>query len=808
MAGPTQQSVDALVIPPGESLRQYSPNSLAQKVQNLHKSTEDTLKSVIGPCQYIPWPMNDANKSPFDVTVTIDPDPLVEATVNTSMPFEVSTPYSICQASLLNGSANVLYMKAGSVIYRYEGWNSISESYPDATKLLAQEVTGLSDSVNQRFPDQWVVFNDQIIWCNGIDRPRVFSYDGMVTPLGFDQAPGAPLALGPQSADYEDKGDQYPNSLGYSWEGDIGTAGDSLDGEGGAILSGLWYYYAQYEDIHGNRSAFSLPSNAVRTSAQNTDPYVPSKSSYQTGIEFDNLSRQFFVRVPGEGPEHSVAMLLYRTPDTKNVGTEPQLLQRFPGSRHSSYADNIPDSGLGSIWEETVTVPLFKLMCTHQGRLVVANTLGDPGVVRRSQAGFPGTFNKLDFIYPDSGGSEVTGVASHNGLLLAFTETSVYSLEEFGMPRPLTQGIGCVAPKSIKARPDGMLIWLGRDGFYGLREGGQIIRISEPIDKLVTTGLNKSFVSHSVAYVDPETKEYRCAVPKAGSRFNDLVVCFDGEYWRRQELDIHIADVVVTNDFRRYPVALVTDYTAVVSLDSATKGAVIKRLDTREPIEADDILKGYGRGTAAEDYRPTTNILVLDRSHNDGYWEPPKRTIIYRSGWLRGDTHALTPINVRSMYIGMYDAWNGTATIRLFKNGSWSPQKEMSDLLLVGPDNESGMVKDIAGSARIRDPSLYAAEDYPADAARFHDPRLFWRQIPIGFENISTWAFEIEVEHNPFYHKDAASIKGLSNNEITKRESQDIVETAARLHIAGFAFETSVATSGSPRGRIPNRSDR
>lgn len=808
MAGPTQQSVDAMVIPPGESLRQYSPNQLAQKVQNLYKTPEDTLNSVIGPCQYIPWPFNDYNTKPGFIAAAVKLLTGFDATSIPSMPIEVSTPYSICQASLLSGSANVLYVRAGSMIYRYEGWHGVDPDFPRSDTLFRAQVSGLSDSTNQRFPDHWVVFNDTIIWCNGVDRARVFTYDGMVTPLGFDQAPGSPQALGPASAEYEDKGDQYPNSLAYSWEGEIGTAGDSLDGEGGAILSGLWYYYAQYEDIHGNRSAFSLPSNGVRTSAQNADPYVPSSSNYQTGMEFDNLTRQFFVRVPGDGPEHTVAMLLYRTPDTKNVGTEPQLLQRFPGLRSSSYADNIPDSGLGSMWEETVTVPLFKLMCTHQGRLVVANMTGDPGMVRRSQVGFPGTFNKLDFIYPDSGGSEVTGISSHGGFLLAFTETSTYSLEEFGMPRPLSQGIGCVAPRSIKARPDGMLIWLGRDGFYGMVPGQPIVQISTPIHRLIAEGLNHAQVEHAIAYVDPDTHEYRCAVAKSGSLFNDLILCFDGTHWRRQELNIHVADVTVTNDFRRYPLALVTDYTAnpsPVTTPGYIRGSVkigssssaYSRLDP----DSDEVLTGYGRGTNSEDYRPTTNILVLDRSHNDGVWEPPARKIIYRSGWLRGDSYALTPVNVRSMYIGMLDVWNGTATVRLYKNGSWVPQKEMTDLILVGPDNGSNLVNDIAGSAQL----LSTSTD---ETAKLHDPRMFWRQVPVGFENVNTWAFEIEVDHVSKYAEDASRLKPLSLNEITKQESAGLIDTAARLHLAGFAFETSVATSGSPRGRIAHRSDR
>ena len=113
----------------------------------------------------------------------------------------------------------------------------------------------------------------------------------------------------------------------------------------------------------------------------------------------------------------------------------------------------------------------------------------------------------------------------------------------------------------------------------------------------------------------------------------------------------------------------------------------------------------------------------------------------------------------------MIDAWDGDATIRIYKNGSWKVVTEMTDLRLVGVDNDSGVVDDIAGDAINKE-------------SRLHDPRLFWRQVPVGLENVSTWAFEIEVT------------------------------TPTRLHLAAFAFETSVASGGSPRGRIAHRADK
>ena len=731
MAGPSAQSIQSLVIPPGESLRQYSPSVLAQRVQNLYLTTGDTLASVVGPVQYAPG---------------LQPDN-----------FTMNTPHSVFHAALLNGSSGLIFARVGRKVFRFEGWQDYLSLPAASGGQWVQQVGKLSDTPNQRFPDQWVVLNDKVIWTNGVDRARVFTYDGMVTPLGFSETPGAPVVFGPNSPEYEEGGHNYPNSFGYSWPGLIGSGGDTLDGQSGALLAGKWYYHVQYEDIHGNLSAFSSPSNPVALDTISADPFT-SGGTVNTAAEIKDLMRQFHVSLGDEGPEHTVARRIYRTPDSNNVGTEPQLLTRIPGASPAELADNTPDSGLGQTWNETVAVPSFKLMCTHQGRLVIANTVTDPGKVMRSEPGFPGTFGKFDFIYPDSGGAEVTGVTSHGGVLLAFTETSVYSLENFDEPRPLAQGIGCVAPRSIKARPDGTLIWLGRDGFYGMRGVGQIQRISSPIERLMREYLNRAQLRMAVAAIDPITREYRCVVAKAGSKFNNLMLCFDGSHWRRHELNLHVADMCQTDDWRQYLIGVAKDYTAYVEPASADYAS--RRIRGSHHVDPETV------GRIVDDSEQfQTNLIVFDREDGQPTWEPPSRVVRYRSSWLRGDEDALNPINVRSIFIGMIDAWDGDATIRIYKNGSWKVVTEMTDLRLVGVDNDSGVVDDIAGDAINKE-------------SRLHDPRLFWRQVPVGLENVSTWAFEIEVT------------------------------TPTRLHLAAFAFETSVASGGSPRGRIAHRADK
>lgn len=700
MASPTNQSTTQLTIPPGESLVQYSASFMAQRILNLERTPEDTLSSVLGPTQY--------DTAPWDTGFLVPGSSYTE-----------TVPHSVFHTTLEAGSAQMLIVRFGSKLKRYMGGGSTSSLRPWVT--LVEE---LADDGRPRFPDQYVTLNNKIIWTNGLDRARVITYDNMVTPLGYSQKPSAPTALGPTPVYFSETPRHMPNTLGYSWPGEIGTPGDSLDGRTGALLNGSWYYYLQYEDVHGNLSPFSLASNAAQVFTAQADPFDPFAEKIGVATEIDSLTRAFLVQIGGDGPEHTVAMHIYRTPDTKRASTIPQLMERIPGASEFVYGDKKSDTALGSQWTEYVAVPTFKVMCTHQGSLVIGNTGAEPGIVRKSEPGFPGTFPLNLFVFPDSGGSEVTGLVSHGGMLLAFTETSVYSLQDFGAPVPIAKGVGCVAPATIHALPDGTLVWLGRDGFYAMR-GTAITHISQPIQREMRHYLNRAMLRRATASVDAVTGEYRCALAPAGSDYNELMLVFDGTNWRRQELGYHIADICQTDDWRQYNLFV---------------GRVADR---------------------TEEF--SSNLYVMGRERPDD--KVPARKVRYRSAWIRGDDTALTPLNIRSLYLGMVDAWDGDATIRFYKNGSWDPVLEMNDLRLVGVDNESNVVTDIAGSAVL-------------GTAKAHHPRLYWRQVPVDLRNVNTWAFEIEVSH------------------------------PNRLHLASIAFDMSVATMGNPRGRIPLRADK
>ena len=735
MASPANQVTPRWVIPPGEAQKSYAPSDLAWEVLNFQRTTEGSLKSINGPVPY------EIQRSPTETTTS---------TYTTTL--GSVTPHLCFHTMLQGGLHDLLLVRSGNTLYRHAGW------YRGWEILLA----GLLTEARESYPDQALVFNDRVIWTNGVDQAQVISADGMVVPLGLAEAPGTPTVRSPAlTQDIL----TYPNMEGYSWPGRIGTMAADSNGRAGSILPGSWRYAIKYEDIHGNLSAPSPLSGLAQLSAADADPYTPPRKIFRDGIsgvtthivnsDLADLTRQFAIELPEAAlPTHVVAVHVYRTADLVRSDSAPRFVARLPG-QVSIFPDNFADSELGDEMGSGIPVPVFRVMCSHQGRLVIGNTIGDPGIVRRSVPGFPGQFTAEDFVYPDPGGAEVTAVIAHAGVLIAFTENSVFSLEDFASPRPLAQGVGCVAPRSVAALPDGSLIWLARDGFYSMRlstEGsyivGQTTKISASIDRVVKQDLNRGRLRLACAAVDWKSREYRCAVAPAGEQHKTLILAFDGEAWRRLDMRLHIGDICTTQDWRKY------------------------QLFIGHPLEVIQVSQEYGH-PANNDVPPgTITVITEGRLRNEVYvmdhevldWAPPDRPVLYKSGWLRGDPEGLTPLRIRRMYIGFVDSWEGNATIRFFRNGSWKVQQE-SEMRLLGVDNGTGVAKEVMGKAII-------------GTSKVHDPRLVWRSIAIDMKDCYTWAFEIEAEY------------------------------PTRVHLLAFAFDIAIATKGSPLSdRVPRGLD-
>ena len=262
--------------------------------------------------------------------------------------------------------------------------------------------------------------------------------------------------------------------------------------------------------------------------------------------------------------------------------------------------------------------------------------------------------------------------------------------------------------------------------------------------------------------------------------------CFDGKFWRRQTLGIHIADMCTSTEFTQYNLAIGSDGREA-EIEIASSSA------------QDKILSGVD----------LSRVFILDRQSTD-YFGPPRR-IRYRSAWLKASNHGLNPINVRNLYVGLLDSWVGSATVRLYRNGSWDPVSEVNDLLLHGPDDGALIIEESAASAVVGE-------------AKVRDPRIFWRQIPVDIQNANSWAFELEIVGSPspkppgagdFYEKrEKAAWHRLLRDEALGEEAYQSASRSAdswelgRVRLAAFAFDVSFATKGSPNGRVPFRQDK
>ena len=316
---------------------------------------------------------------------------------------------------------------------------------------------------------------------------------------------------------------------------------------------------------------------------------------------------------------------------------------------------------------------------------------------------------------PDPDGSVVTGLVSHGGRLIAFTARSMVDITDpTAPPTIMARGVGCVAPRSVQGMPDGTLIWLSRDVFYGWHPEKGVVPLSAAIHRLVSTGLAVGSLRNAVAIIDPRSRDYRCAVAKAGEFGNELMLCFDGQGWRKVELGYDITDMCVTDDAR---------YLVLFAGTEEVTRDVAQFAEDSESVPTNP--------AATSVTSDVSNVFVM--GHEVATYAPPARAYSYLSAWLRGDDTALKPINVHTLYIGMVDEINESIDINVYSNGSHIPDADSPrKVKAVGVH-----VADLLGDLKLGQGAAHAR-------------RLYWRKVPIALDNVNTWAFEITSE-KPFH---------------------------------------------------------
>lgn len=588
-------TLSELLLAPGESDDLLATDA-AERIQNLLPSPEGGLQTVRGPALF-------------------EPGSTVLGRIK-----------GMWYANLQNGAAGTLIVRAGSSLYLHRGWE----------REFVEVATGISDTLHQSFPDQFVTINNVVVWTNGVDAAQVILHDGVVLPLGFDRAPSAPSSDGPEQPDEFQVVNYYSNSQGYSWPGPIGTPGDVLSQHQGKLLSGSWVYYDQYKDQFGNLSPKSMASASVDISEIATAPMSfyhdhntgPSydvtfdKAAY--GATIDQLTRQFFVRLEGDGPDHAVGHVVSRTKDLKRNDNTAYVLGESGGLSSIAIPDAWSDAALGRPTIDPVGVPIFRVMCVHAGCLVIGNLRGEPGKIRKSRVNLFGTFDQNDWVLI-SQVDEVTALCSHFGMLVAFTERGMFDITDMSQPKALSQGVGCAAPKSVQSLPDGTLIWRAVDGWYAWNQAQGVTipaLISAEHRTLVEEELNLSRIRHSVSAYDAKRNMYLCAVATAGSVYNDIILGYTpGRGWCRFDYQLKIGDMLTCDDIYK------------------------------------DIL--IGASWLDDIVTPPVDSNNLFTLYKENHWTPPARASRYRTKWFRTDGVGRYRFNVLNLFVTFIESWTG-----------------------------------------------------------------------------------------------------------------------------------------------------
>ena len=348
-------------------------------------------------------------------------------------------------------------------------------------------------------------------------------------------------------------------------------------GTSGWLEQGSWQCAVQYVDKWGNLSALSAPSNpvtcdlhpAVLLKRGGNDPSKPKKEWDGKWPSRNAPPQKVRIQLKWEGiprgPEHVVGRRLYRTKDVENTGDSTyyyltqnalatsQGFATLPDNVVTMYPDNIPDGWLTEPAQRVMPVPQFQLCTMALGRLWIANIDGLPGTARPSEPGFWGTFVEGNDISPDPM-SEITGLGAVTGGLLICTTGSTFLIEASDdgkgfKYRPISASVGCAAPSSMVATSQGVVVWLGFDGFYSF-DGQQVQYLSAPLKRTLKR-LTLSRLIQAVGAYDRKSREYRCWVSLDGDPKNSTCFVLDKDGWRTRT-DMVADSVCLTQDHRQY----------------------------------------------------------------------------------------------------------------------------------------------------------------------------------------------------------------------------------------------------------------
>lgn len=669
-------------------------DNFAGRIENMQLTPEGTLRSIRGPLPFIPNYATQQGSTGYPAYGDVR---------------------AIFHATLHGGSREILLIQNDNTILEFQGWNPYTVAFgPTGVWRYLMGPSSVSpamecdivDDDKPRYPTQFEAVSNGVIIVPQ-DRGSAWFYDGyVIAQLGYTQRPGAPTLAGITNvyATNEDASADEANAAkrGYVHTGEtihpdwgigrIGTPRGPADAGAvsGIIEEGAYYGAIQWIDRWGNLSALSEKSAAARVAQDYTDYRV------------DLLLQQLGWTSIEAGPAATIGRILCRTKDTLHSGTEKffeippngvggtPAESTIPDNFTTIYPDNTPDSWLIREPLDVRPFPPVHLIRQGFGRLFVAS---GPQLLW-SEIGLWGTVLRDSFLYPDSGGRDISGIGRMATGMLVFTEFSTYLIvpSDDGKgfkSNALNTRVGCVAPNSIQTMQNGVTIWLAHDGFYAY-DGTEFAKISDTIASQLRR-MNHARRLQAVATINA-AGEYVCWMAIDGSRVNNIAFVYDGEGWRRRTDMLATFDVVTTKDHRQYTLV----------------------------------------AGSAKDSTPTTRMGVWLLDHAVTSYTPFERTAIVETAWLATTRSDVRRTSYRAL-LWLREFSTGTLTVTTHKNYRDAVVDTFTAQLRPGDDTET---------IPVWDATVYAGYNAQGQYA-WQRRRPFWQRVEIYIPSCETFKLKI-----------------------------------------------------------------
>ena len=454
----------------------------------------------------------------------------------------------------------ILFITDGGV-YRFAPWKrgdaTSADPFPYLEPVYHYRYDGTLFSpipqTQRLYPPQMEAVGKYIYFNMGDGTPS-WVWDGVrLREFGYKLECSSPSATGPgrhNNLKLDAESDLSANEGGFKFTGRIGSIDPRMYRTNdkaathrkfekrftGGITVGDWQYYVVWENEAGAYSKHAGIGAPVHMNKRINTNY---------GV-VESLTRRFWLNDVPIGPEGTVARILLRTPNLRNLprgmNPTPHFLHRIPNNSAREYVDDIPDGELGSEWKPRAVVPSgTTLMKYFSGSLFLMRNEAYPARVWWSEqedifGGIPESFMEghwLD-VYPETG--PITGAVSvrlpegGGAALLIFKERAIHAIVgEYPKWKSITIRLnaGLSGPNLVQSAPDGSVVFFGNGTFWRYTPSdGNVLDIGQGLRKRLRR-INTVKARIGVSWVESDTKEVYFVLPIDDSEVPNQTFVFD-----------------------------------------------------------------------------------------------------------------------------------------------------------------------------------------------------------------------------------------------------------------------------------------